>query len=100
MSLILVDFIICSFRACALETFRRLIYGIMSTLASTMAMIVCSYLDARSVWRGEGPGDHCCFKKSTRFHEQLENAYFVGCTALPTEPLSQRSLSGSVGRAV
>ena len=41
----LVDFVICSFRACALETMRM----IMMSLP----------LDTSSAWRGEGPGDHC-----------------------------------------
>ena len=44
-------------------------------------------LDTSSVWRGEGPGDHC-YKVDeippTRKH------IFVGYIALPTRPLSQR----------
>ena len=69
----LVDFVIGSFRACALETIR-------------MVMIVCLSTPAAF---GEGRAPKITVTKSTRFHE-LENIYFVGNIALPIRPLSQR----------
>ena len=69
----LVDFVIYSFRACALKTIR-------------MVIIVYPWTP---VAFGEGRGPEITVSKSTRFHE-LENIYFVGCIALPVRPLSQR----------
>ena len=39
-------------------------------------------LDSTSTWREESPGDHC-YESATS--NELENLYFVGHIALPTE---------------
>ena len=72
-SLILVDFVLRSFRACALEILR-------------MVTIVCAG-ERGGQWRGVRPGDRCY--ESPRVNEKLnsQNMCFVGHVASPLSHL-------------
>ena len=72
-------------RMCAKFDYRRLYIGFSSVRAGDIMNGYGVLLITTTAARGEGRAPEMPVSKSAKFKNELENIFFVGYTALPTE---------------